>query len=61
MAKAWSEVVDRKCKFYTNVKYDLEWFKNNHILVKPVSVEEQYDIYFNMKAKSLYSNDPWMI
>jgi phenylacetyl-CoA:acceptor oxidoreductase len=56
----WAEVVDRKCKFYTNGKYGLEWFKNNHILLKPVSVKEQYDIYFNIKAKKLRYPVPYM-
>jgi phenylacetyl-CoA:acceptor oxidoreductase len=57
---SWEEVVDRKCKFYTNGTYDLEWFKKNHILIKPVSVEEQYDIYFSMKAKKLRYPVPYM-
>jgi phenylacetyl-CoA:acceptor oxidoreductase len=57
---SWEEVVDRKCKFYTNGKYDLEWFKKNHILTKPVSIEEQYDIHFNMKAKKLRYPVPYM-
>jgi phenylacetyl-CoA:acceptor oxidoreductase len=57
---AWSEVVDKKCKFYTNGTRDLEWFKKNHILLKPVRVEEQYDIYFNMKAKKLRYPVPYM-
>ncbi len=39
---------------------DLEWFKKNHILVKPVSVEEQYDIYFNMQSKKLRYPVPYM-
>jgi phenylacetyl-CoA:acceptor oxidoreductase len=57
---SWEEVVDRKCKFYTNGKYDLEWFKKNYILTRPVSIEEQYDIHFNMKAKKLRYPVPYM-
>jgi phenylacetyl-CoA:acceptor oxidoreductase len=57
---AWEEVVDKKCKFHTNGAYGLEWFKKNHILIKPVSVEEEYDIHFNMKAKKLRYPVPYM-
>jgi phenylacetyl-CoA:acceptor oxidoreductase len=56
----WEEVVDKKCKFYTNGRYGLEWFKKNHILTRPVSIEEQYDIHFNMKAKKLRYTVPYM-
>jgi phenylacetyl-CoA:acceptor oxidoreductase len=57
---AWEEVVDKKCKFYTSGKYGLEWFKKNHILVRPVAIEEAYDIHFNMKAKKLRYPVPYM-
>ena len=57
---SWVEIVDRKCKFYTNSAYDLEWFKKNHVLVRTVSVEEEYDIYFGMKAKKVRYPVPYM-
>ena len=57
---SWEEVVDRKCKFCTNGTYDLEWFKKHYILIKPVSVQEEYDIHFNMKAKKLRYPVPYM-
>ncbi len=57
---SWVEIVDRKCKFYTNGAYDLEWFKKNHVLVRPVSVEEEYDIHFGMKAQKLRYPVPYM-
>ncbi len=57
---AWAEIVSRQCSFFTNGKYDLEWFKKNSMLARPVSVEEQYDIHLGMKAKKLRYQIPYM-
>jgi len=53
---SWEETVDRRCKFHTNGKYDLQWFKKNGALVRAGTVEEQYDIHFiHQKQKTRYS------
>jgi phenylacetyl-CoA:acceptor oxidoreductase len=57
---SWAEIVNRTCKSYTSGAYDLEWFKKNSMLARPVSVEEQYDIYFAMKSKKLRYLIPYM-
>jgi phenylacetyl-CoA:acceptor oxidoreductase len=57
---SWEEVVDRQCKSYTNGTYDLEWFKKNGGLARPVSVEDQYDIHLTMEAKKLRYAVPYM-
>jgi phenylacetyl-CoA:acceptor oxidoreductase len=57
---SWVEIVDRMCKFYTNGKCDLDWFKKNGALVRPVSVEDQYDIHLGMKAHKLRYPIPYM-
>ncbi|MGP8080844.1 MAG: molybdopterin-dependent oxidoreductase [Dehalococcoidales bacterium] len=57
---SWEEVVDRKVRFYTNGTYNLEQFKKNPVFVRPVSVEEQYDVYFGMKAKKLRYQIPYI-
>ena len=57
---SWAEIVNRACKFYTNDAYDLEWFKKNSMLVRPVSAKEQYDVHFSMKAKKLRYLIPYM-
>jgi anaerobic selenocysteine-containing dehydrogenase len=56
----WEEIVDRKCKFHTNGKYDMEWFKKNGALVRKGSVEEQYDIHFIMKSQKIRYSIPYM-
>ena len=56
----WMEITDRLCKSYTNNAYDLEWFKKNGALVRPVDVEEQYDIHLAMKAQKLRYPIPYM-
>ena len=56
----WAEIVARQCSFFTNGKYDLEWFKKNSMLARPVNVEEQYDIHLGMKAKKLRYQIPYM-
>jgi len=57
---AWVEIVDRQCKSYTNGAYDLKWFKKNAALVRPVGVEDQYDIHLGMKAQKLRYPVPYM-
>ena len=57
---SWEEVVDKKCKFYTNGAYDLEWFKKNAALARPASTDEAYDINLGMKAKKLRYPVPYM-
>lgn len=56
----WQEITDRYCRFYTNDKYDLQWFKENGALVRPVSIEEQYDIHLGMKELKLRYPIPYM-
>jgi phenylacetyl-CoA:acceptor oxidoreductase len=57
---SWAEIVNIKCKFYTNDAYDLEWFKKNSMLTRTVSVQEQYDIHFAMKTQKLRYQIPYM-
>jgi phenylacetyl-CoA:acceptor oxidoreductase len=57
---SWAEIVNIKCKFYTNDAYDLEWFKKNSMLTRTVSVQEQYDIHFAMKAQKLRYQIPYL-
>lgn len=56
----WEEITDRFCRFYTDDKYDLEWFKENGALVRSVAVEEQYDIHLGMKEQKLRYPIPYM-
>jgi len=56
----WQEITDRYCRFYTNDKYNLQWFKENGALMRPVSIEEQYDIHLGMKELKLRYPIPYM-
>jgi len=56
----WEDLVDRVCKSYTNGKYDLQWFKKHGALVRPASVDEQYDVHFGMKEQKLRYPIPYM-
>ncbi|MBW1997908.1 MAG: hypothetical protein JRJ29_08070, partial [Deltaproteobacteria bacterium] len=56
----WKEIVDKQCRSYTSGAYDLEWFKRNGGLVRPVSVEDQYDIHREMNGKKLRYPVPYM-
>ncbi|MFH0913773.1 MAG: molybdopterin-dependent oxidoreductase, partial [Chloroflexota bacterium] len=57
---SWMESVDRMCQSYTSGRYDLDWFKKNGALVKPITVEDQYDIHLGMKAQKLRYPIPYM-
>ena len=57
---SWEEIVDRKCRFYTNGTYDLEWFKKNGALVRQGSVQEHYDIHLGMKENKVRYSVPYM-
>lgn len=57
---SWVDIVDRQCKTYTNGAYDLEWFKKNGGVVRPVSVEDQYDIHLVMEEKKLRYHVPYL-
>ena len=41
----WEEICDQMCRYYTNGTCDLEWFKKQGAITRPVNVEEQYDIH----------------
>lgn len=56
----WVEMVDRRCKSFTNGAHDLEWFKKNGAILKAATVEEQYDIHLGMKAQNLRYPIPYM-
>ena len=57
----WAEIVDRLCKYYTNGSHDLAWFKKNGAIVRPATVEEQYDIHLGMKVKKVRYPIPYML
>ncbi len=56
----WEDISDRACKSYTNGTYDLAWFMKNGALVRPTSVDEQYDIHLGMQAQKLRYPIPYM-
>ncbi|UCG65904.1 MAG: molybdopterin-dependent oxidoreductase [Deltaproteobacteria bacterium] len=57
---SWVEIVDRACKSATNGEHDLQWFRKNGAKLRPVSVEEQYDVHLEMMAKQLRHPIPYM-
>ena len=56
----WIEIVDRQCKSVTGGVHDLEWFKKNGAILKPVTAEQQYDVCLEMTTKKLRYPIPYM-
>ncbi|MFC2014283.1 molybdopterin-dependent oxidoreductase [Chloroflexota bacterium] len=54
------ELVDLQCKSATNGEHDLEWFKKNGAILKPVPVDWQYGVHLAMKEKKLRYPLPYM-
>lgn len=57
---AWVDIVDRHCKSATKGAHDLEWFKEHGAILRRVPVEEQYEIYLEMREKRLRHPIPYM-
>ncbi|MFC1862482.1 molybdopterin dinucleotide binding domain-containing protein [Thermodesulfobacteriota bacterium] len=57
---SWEEIVDKQCLSYTAGVYDLEWFKKNGGIVKPVPLDDRYDIHKAMNEKKLRYPVPYM-
>ena len=57
---SWQEIVDRQCKSYTEGKYDLEWFRENGVLLGTTGAERQYDVHLEMSSKRIRYPVPYM-
>lgn len=56
----WVDIVDKQCKSVTSGAHDLQWFKKNGAILKPVRIEDQYDVHLKMIATKMRYPIPYM-
>jgi len=56
----WTEIVAKHCKAATGGKHDIEWFKANSAIIDPISLDDQYGVYLEMKGKNLRYPLPYL-